>query len=273
MTLPVAQPITDNISSHLCQRSQRPCGLITSSGESYCVCVCVCVCNCVRSRNLNMRRPTSDLGCCAHRKQKELADVLIHLKLYYSNTSYYASSALAYLHSLNRKWTHLSLWNCFVRLFQTYWNEWICGNKMPTRCNRWFLLQILLLAQHVSGTTMPIIGSSRGDCCLWCLVLWFSSCRYGVELKVMCPVCGLLQLPETRWASNKICNKNHLLHLVGILFPHINDDARSKSHQILKWAVIISKCCVPNQTSQWIKPFGLHTKKSDKTSADTQLWY
>ena len=25
-----------------------------------------------------------------------------------------------------------------------------------------------------------------------------------------------------------------LLHLVGILFPHINDDARSKSHQIYK---------------------------------------
>jgi len=24
-----------------------------------------------------------------------------------------------------------------------------------------------------------------------------------------------------------------LLHLVGILFPHINDDARSKPHQIL----------------------------------------
>ena len=33
-----------------------------------------------------------------------------------------------------------------------------------------FLLQILLLAQHVSGTTMPIIRSSRvlySDCCLW----------------------------------------------------------------------------------------------------------
>ena len=57
----------------------------------------------------------------------------------------------------------------------------ICGNKMPTRCNRWFLLQILLLAQHVSGTIMP----------------------------------------KTCWASNKICNKNHALHLVGILFPHI----------------------------------------------------
>jgi hypothetical protein len=25
---------------------------------------------------------------------------------------------------------------------------------------------------------------------------------------------------ETCWANNKICNKNHLLHLVGILFPH-----------------------------------------------------
>jgi hypothetical protein len=28
---------------------------------------------------------------------------------------------------------------------------------------------------------------------------------------------------ETCWASNKICNKNHLLHLVGILFPHIKE--------------------------------------------------
>ena len=28
-----------------------------------------------------------------------------------------------------------------------------------------------------------------------------------------------------------ICNKNHPLHLVGVLFPHINDDARSKPHQ------------------------------------------
>ena len=39
-------------------------------------------------------------------------------------------------------------------------------------------------------------------------------------------------MPETCSASNKICNKKPLLHLVGILFPQINDDARSKSHQI-----------------------------------------
>jgi hypothetical protein len=30
-------------------------------------------------------------------------------------------------------------------------------------------------------------------CCLWYLVLWFSSCRYGVELRVICLVCGLLK--------------------------------------------------------------------------------
>jgi len=42
----------------------------------------------------------------------------------------------------------------------------MCGNKMPSRCNRWFLLQILLLAQHVSGTAMPIIRRN-GGCCLW----------------------------------------------------------------------------------------------------------
>ena len=43
-----------------------------------------------------------------------------------------------------------------------------------------FLLHILLLAQHVSGITMPIIRSSRvlySGCCVWYFVLWFSSCR------------------------------------------------------------------------------------------------
>ena len=61
-----------------------------------------------------------------------------------------------------------------------------------------FLLQILLLAQHVSGTTMPIIRSSRvlfSGCCLWCLVLWFSSCWSCMEMRVMCPVCRMLQDP------------------------------------------------------------------------------
>ena len=50
-----------------------------------------------------------------------------------------------------------------------------------------FLLQILLLAQRVSGTIMPIIRSSR-VLYKWLLPVvfgaWFSSCRYGVELRV-----------------------------------------------------------------------------------------
>jgi len=59
-----------------------------------------------------------------------------------------------------------------------------------------FLLQILFFAQHVSGITMPIIGSSRvlySGRCLWYFVLWFSSCWSGVELRVMCMVCRILQ--------------------------------------------------------------------------------
>jgi hypothetical protein len=58
-----------------------------------------------------------------------------------------------------------------------------------------FLLQILLLAQHVSGTIMPII---RSTILLYSWLppvvfgAWFSSYRYGVQLKVVCPVCGLL---------------------------------------------------------------------------------
>jgi len=85
----------------------------------------------------------------------------------------------------------LKIWCGFDRA-----SSLICGNKMPTRCNWGFLLQILLLVQHVSGTTMPMIRSSRvlyGGCCLWYFVLWFSSCWSGVELRVMCPVCRMLQ--------------------------------------------------------------------------------
>ena len=36
-------------------------------------------------------------------------------------------------------------------------------------------------------------GYYTSGCCLWYLVLWFSSCRYGVELRVVCPVCGQQQ--------------------------------------------------------------------------------
>jgi len=69
-----------------------------------------------------------------------------------------------------------------------------------------FLLQILLLAHHVSVTTMPIIRSSRvlySGCSLWYLVLWFSICWSGVELSVMCPVCRMLQHSGARNMMSK----------------------------------------------------------------------
>jgi hypothetical protein len=54
------------------------------------------------------------------------------------------------------KYIFIYIWSDFDRA-----SSLICGNKMPTRCNRWFLLHILLLVQHVSGTIMSIIRSSR----------------------------------------------------------------------------------------------------------------
>ena len=63
-----------------------------------------------------------------------------------------------------------------------------------------FLLQISLLAQHVSGTTMPIIRSSRYTVIAACGIscCGFSSSWSGVELRVMCPVCRMLQHPANR---------------------------------------------------------------------------
>jgi len=84
-----------------------------------------------------------------------------------------------------------------------------------------FSLQILLLAQHVSGTTMPIIRSSRilyGGCCLWYFVLRFSSCWSGVELRVMCPVCRMLQLQTKYHRQQPPYNILELL-MMGIVVP------------------------------------------------------
>ena len=60
---------------------------------------------------------------------------------------------------------------------------------------------------------------------------------------------GIL-VPETCWASNKICNKNHMLHLVGILFPHINGDAHSKPHQIYR-VILLPMNHVPRNKMFW----------------------
>jgi len=68
------------------------------------------------------------------------------------------------------------------------------------------------------------------------LKLALSDTKYHVEIKCQVDAtddfyCRSYCLLDMFRASNKICNKNHLLHLVGILFPHIKDDTWSKPHQ------------------------------------------
>ena len=146
---------------------------------------------------------------------------------------------------------------------------------MPTRCNRCFLLQILLLAQHVSGTIMPIIRSSR------VLYSWLLPVVFGAlvfKLLVWCGaegcVSGLraaayqqlenqstnttgsnqlyntlqllmmgIMVPETCWASNKICNKKHLLHLVGIYF-HILMMMHGQNHFKCTLIYLVTEKCL-----------------------------
>ena len=95
-------------------------------------------------------------------------------------------------------------------------------------------------------------------CCIWCLVfklsVWCGGSNHlynTLELLIM----GIV-VPETCWESNRICNINHLLHLVGILFPHIIDDARSNSLQI-------HICLLPV----------LHIKPTIKYSHSTKIHY
>jgi hypothetical protein len=58
--------------------------------------------------------------------------------------------------------------------------------QMNFYCRPYYLLNLF------RGTIMPIIRSSR-VLYKWLLPVvfgaWFSSCRYGVEMRVVCPVC------------------------------------------------------------------------------------
>jgi len=100
-----------------------------------------------------------------------------------------------------------------------------------------FLLQILLLAQHVSGATMPIIRSSRvlySSCCLCYFVLWFSSCWSGVELRVMCPVCRMLQHPANRTHNQQLENHSTKYHRQQSLYNTL---------ELLMMGIVVPETC------------------------------
>jgi hypothetical protein len=51
-----------------------------------------------------------------------------------------------------------------------------------------------------------------------------------------------IMVPEHVEQAIRSAIKTHLLHLVGILFPHIIDDARSKSHRIQEVERFVTGC-------------------------------
>ena len=56
-----------------------------------------------------------------------------------------------------------------------------------------------------------------GGCCMWYLVLWFSSCRYGVKLRVMYPVCGLLHFRSPFHATPPLILRDFVITIISIL--------------------------------------------------------
>jgi hypothetical protein len=63
---------------------------------------------------------------------------------------------------------------------------------MPTRCNRYIFIPELSVCSTCFGHNyahhqgLEIITQVVAACCIW-----FSSCRYSVELRIVCLVCGL----------------------------------------------------------------------------------
>jgi hypothetical protein len=116
---------------------------------------------------------------------------------------------------------------------------------MPTRCNRGIYCRYYCLLNMFRAPLCPSSGAQEYYTVVAaCGILQTGHITLSstpdkqLENHRQRPLYNTLELlmmgtvvPETCSASNKICNKKPLLHLVGILFPHINDDARSKSHQ------------------------------------------
>ena len=77
----------------------------------------------------------------------------------------------------------------------------ICGNKMPTRCNRGLYCRSYCLLNMFRASLYPSSEAQEyytvvAACGILCY--GFSSCWSGVEVRAMCPVCRMLQHPANR---------------------------------------------------------------------------
>jgi hypothetical protein len=89
------------------------------------------------------------------------------------------------------------------------------GIKCQLDATHEFLLLILLLAQHVSGTIMPIIRSSR------VLYKWLLPVVFGVlvfKLSIWCGAEGHVSGLRAAADSNRLCNTLDVL-MMGIMVP------------------------------------------------------
>ena len=81
----------------------------------------------------------------------------------------------------------------FYRLCTPNCLSLICGNKMPTRCNRGFYCRSYCLLNMFPASLCPSSGAQEyytvvAACGILCC--GFSGSWSGVELRVMCPVAG-----------------------------------------------------------------------------------
>ena len=99
-------------------------------------------------------------------------------------------------------WSHFTLFKIITLLVRISSDKFAQYSEIKCQLDATEVFIADLIACSASfGHTMPIIRSSRAlysGCCLWYFVLWFSSCWSGVELRVMCPVCRMLQHPANR---------------------------------------------------------------------------
>ena len=150
------------------------------------------------------------------------------LRLHYPVTRYVFKSAASFWTLCLTMWRKATVVYC--KLLPGHLHRRSDKTPKVSRCNRWIFIADLIACSKCFGhhyahhQELESITQVVAACRIWCLVFKLSV-WYGAE------GCVGIMVPETFWASNKICNKNSSVASSWHFFPHIIDDARSKPHQ------------------------------------------